>query len=60
MKFRWSRNMMLAAMTPKWFASRLGCPSVRMHVLPLSGMANVHYAAAASAITLKEFKVVQR
>jgi Ca-activated chloride channel homolog len=34
--------------------------AVRVHSLPHSGMANVHYVGAASAIALKEFDVVQR
>jgi len=34
--------------------------AVRVHGLQHSGMANVHYVAAASAIALKDFDVVQR
>jgi Ca-activated chloride channel homolog len=34
--------------------------AVRVHGLPHSGMANVHYVGAASAIALKEFDVVER
>jgi hypothetical protein len=33
---------------------------VPVHGLPHSGMANVEYAAAASAITLKRINIVQR
>jgi len=30
--------------------------AVRVHGLPISGMANVHYAAAASAITQRNYR----